>query len=113
VPPDDRLGHLDALETYLGDHGTFQWLCACAVYPELHWQLTLALGLALQDQTRLDEARLLRLTRLPWFRIGRMPAALRPALIAALDPQNLQKVRAIIFQILKRNPPPDTSPAFD
>lgn len=34
---------IETLREYLGKD-TYQWLCACAVWPELHWDLTLYLG---------------------------------------------------------------------
>src|SRR6185436_11358545 len=34
---------LQELRTYLGDE-TYQWLCACAVHPQLQWDLTIHLG---------------------------------------------------------------------
>lgn len=113
MPDGDRLNQIAALKTYLGDNDTFQWLCACAVYPELHWNLTLSLGIALLKHTRIQEEKLLRLIRLPWFRHGRMPEALRLALIAELEPEKLQGVRESIFTILKQNPPPVQSLAYD
>jgi len=76
---------VNELRHYLGE-ALFQWLCACAVYPELHWDLTLYLGsLPCMPQGLIAEANLLRLIRLPWFRTGSMPDELRWALIGELD----------------------------
>jgi len=85
VPPEPGDPVLvEALCKYLGE-ATFKWLCACAVYPELHWDLTLQLGsLVCMDQGLISETNLLRLARLPWFRSGFMSDDLRLPLIRAL-----------------------------
>src|SRR5262249_34658704 len=54
----------------------FELLCALAVFPQIHLDVTLHLGLALRknDGTPLlDEMALGALARLPWLRLGRMP----------------------------------------
>lgn len=86
---------LSQLSTYL-DGESFDWLAACAVYPELHWHLTLYLGTHedltnLKRQSGVDEELLLRLMRLPWFRYGYMPDWLREALLLKLNDKNKQK----------------------
>lgn len=66
------------------DEDAYAWLCACAVYPEVRWDLTLFLGLSLQDtqgRSVYREDRLAELTRLPWFREGRIPDWIRDELI--------------------------------
>lgn len=69
------------LQGYLGDEG-FTWLAACAVYPELHWPLTLEIGERLKMVDRMGA--LTRLASLPWLRHGRMPDWFRLALLDAL-----------------------------
>jgi hypothetical protein len=91
---------LTQLDNYLGQAG-FNWLAACAIYPELHWQLTLYLGQR-EDLSGLDEALLLRLARLPWLRYGYMPDWLREALLVALNntqPQEEQKIRSLLEKL--------------
>jgi formylglycine-generating enzyme required for sulfatase activity len=88
---------LTQLHGYLG-HDGFVWLAACAVYPELHWQLTLYLGQrkdpsGFKNLKGLDEALLLRLARLPWLRYGYMPDWLREALIFKLNKQQERTIR--------------------
>lgn len=79
------------LRTYLDETG-FTWLCACAVYPAIDWNLTLYLGQALQTDEGafyLEPNRLLTLARLPWLRYGYMPDWLRSELLNSLShPQN-------------------------
>jgi TonB family protein len=86
---------------------TFQWLSACAVYPELHWDLTLHLGaLSAMPAGLITEANLLKLIRLPWFRTGTIPDELRWLLINQLPPLRQQAVRASIVEMLEKNAPP-------
>ncbi len=99
--PDDRLlaRLLDQLRTYLGDD--FTWLAACAVYPSLHWEITLLLGQAIDGENAQGrELRLLTLVRLPWFNRGFMPNWLRQALIETLPPALEQRLRALLQKLL-------------
>ena len=79
---------LAQLRIYLGPK-SFYWLCACAVYPQLSWELTLYLGDRVGGLV-MDKSALTRLLRLPWFRYGTMPDWLRERLITAL-PVDIQK----------------------
>jgi hypothetical protein len=109
-PPDPDLPvSLETLRDYLGEDA-FQWLCACAVYPELHWELTLFLGtLPCMGADLIGEGSLLRLIRLPWFRAGSMPDELRLELIGELDPQREAEIRSAIISLLERDAPPEKS----
>ncbi len=92
----------------------FQWLCACAVYPELHWDLTIFLAtLPCMASGLLTEKNLLRLIRLPYFREGVMPDELRWELLAALTPETEQAIRAALIGLLEQNPPPEESAAAE
>lgn len=89
---------LTQIKSFLGTEG-YYWFCACAVYPELHWQVTLYLGNNLNSEPgktlltkgHLDEDpssnNLAKLARLPWFRYGYMPDWLREPLIKDLSSQ--------------------------
>jgi WD40 repeat protein len=120
LPPDpaDSKGSvkIGALRAYLGEDA-FQWLCACAVYPELHWELTLHLGslprMGSGQNALINEANLLRLIRLPWFRTGSMPDELRLQLIGALEPERERAVRSAIIELLEKNPAPQGTFAAD
>jgi hypothetical protein len=92
------------LQQHLGQE-TFQWLCACAVYPELQWNLTLYLGsLTCMSEGTVTERNLLKLIRLPWFHTGSMPDHLRWPLINQLGERE-QGVRAAIIALLEKDPP--------
>lgn len=119
-PPEERW--LEELFQQLSDFldsDTLYWLRACAVYPELHWELTLYLAtkITLKDQQVLpDKAqlqlqqRLFQLTRLPWFREGIIPDWLRLQLIAGMDNRQHREVRAILKELLGTARPEADSP---
>ena len=101
--PDGEVNAILAeLATYLGASG-FYWLCACAVYPELRWELTLHLGAALKDEydrplRSID--RLLLLASLPWLRISYLPDWMRSALIDCFTPEQESRTRAVLAELL-------------
>ncbi|MCP4701137.1 MAG: SUMF1/EgtB/PvdO family nonheme iron enzyme, partial [Gammaproteobacteria bacterium] len=93
---------LRQIRAFLGAD-TMDWFRACAVYPELHWPLTLYLGHQLpaaDESPCLNEARLAQLVRLPWFRHGYMPDWLRVRLIDGLSPERERDIRTALFQLL-------------
>jgi hypothetical protein len=93
---------LRELRDYLG-RDSYEWLAACAIYPALHWDLTIYLGHSLrteQGYRLLDPNRLASLARLPWFRHGSMPNWLRSALIKSLPEGQEQHVRATLQALL-------------
>ena len=94
------------LRRHLGED-VFQWLCACAVYPELHWDLTLSLGsLSCMPDGLLTEPNILKLIRLPWFKRGAIPDPIRADLVSQLNPAKSKAIREAIITILEKNPPP-------
>jgi hypothetical protein len=97
---------VQALRRFLGE-AMFQWLCACALYPELYWDLTLYLGSLNSLQPGVvSEQNLLRLIRLPWFRAGSIPDDIRAVLLEQLDPTVADAARKAIVELLEQNPPP-------
>ncbi len=100
---------LPRLRSFLGQK-VFRWLCACAVYPELHWDLTLHLGsLPELGPGLITEEHLLRLLRLPWYRQGAIPDEARAQLIDQLTEAEERAVRQAIVELLERNPAPGDS----
>jgi hypothetical protein len=102
--PDDTLIEqvLLALRTYL-DRAGFFWLCACAIFPKLQWDITLYLGQALKTDTGIplwSYDRLVTLARLPWFRHGYMPDWFRLYLISTLTPAQEGIVRRTLQALL-------------
>jgi hypothetical protein len=98
-PPEiTRKTTIEELRGYLGEE-CFQWLCACAVYPELSWDLTLHLGaLGCMPPELLREKNLMRLANLSWFRSGAIPNEWRWRLIQSLDPEIEKAIRAEIIR---------------
>jgi formylglycine-generating enzyme required for sulfatase activity/uncharacterized protein with von Willebrand factor type A (vWA) domain len=99
-PPAVAAQLLAQLRAYLDDAG-WQWLCACAVYPQLTWDLTRYLGARLFGQPDAWDERLLRLVRLPWFRYGTMPDWLRSELLASFTDAQETQVRRVIEDLLR------------
>jgi hypothetical protein len=105
-PPDATVGRLlRALHEFLGPDG-YSWLCACAIYPQISWPITLALldtllpsGSDLPARRAIDE-QLPSIARLPWFRYGYMPDWLRKLLIAQLEPEKEASIRARLEQLV-------------
>src|SRR5205085_1050859 len=65
----------------------YQWLCACAIYPGLRFPLTVWLGARLAEREGReppDADAHLPLIRLPWFREGAIPDAMRLRLLRDL-----------------------------
>ena len=116
----------DALRSYLGDEQDYEWLCVCAVYPELYWDLTLTLlpqttptslpekvdtaisatttGATTKpivtDDANTIEQRRNKLFNLPYFRIGLMPDPLRLVFKAQLSEGKLKQVNEHIIKVL-------------
>ncbi len=94
----------------------FRWLCACAIYPELRWELTLHLGALETLRTGLlTGPNILRLSRLSWFRDGSIPDDARMELMRQLDAPTQAAVREAILALLDnyRARPPAGSFAAD
>lgn len=89
-----------------------RWVAACAIYPELHWDLTLEIGGALRDDNdSLEFTAVRELARLSWFKEGHMPQHVRSQLLESnlLTTEEEQKVRAIIVGVLTDNMPENTN----
>jgi len=92
----------DQLQEYLGADGMY-WLASCATYPELNWALTLTFGMMLKskdNETLLNEERLLSISRLPWLRHGYMPNWLRIELLSTLTHEQEIEIRSVLNDIL-------------
>ena len=106
-PAPGATGEISAVRSYLGAD-LFQWLCACAIYPELQWGLTLTLGaLPSMPPGLVCEENLTKLLRLEWFRTGSIPDDRRRELIAELDPRVERDVREAIVRVLQDSGVPE------
>ncbi|MDM8516894.1 formylglycine-generating enzyme family protein [Desulfobacterales bacterium HSG16] len=113
LPESDEIESVPALKDYMGGGEKFQWLCACAVYPEVSWSLTIHLALFCFSGGKIPEQAMLKLIRLPWFKNGRMPDDLRLGLIAELDDTKAQIIRKAIVDVLKNEKLAKDSGAWD
>jgi formylglycine-generating enzyme required for sulfatase activity len=100
APPEGTIEQLiAALKTYL-DSPAMEWLAACAIFPSLNHSLTAYLGETLDVLT---ESRLLKLSRLPWFRFNTIPDWLRKHLLVFLSTEKEQKIREAITKKLEQS----------
>ena len=102
------------------DYPLLRWIAASAIYPVLHYDLTVWLGRQLDGDnspspiTNFDN--LLSLFRLPWFVEGQMPRKAREQLLAWLernDPQRLLSLRRQLAELLRQNSPLPHSAAWN
>lgn len=108
-PPEFVPPLLEALARDLAPDG-MAWLAGCAVYPELHWGITLAVGDSLvgrapghviADRRRYTQC-LAQVVRLPWLRWGFMPDWLREALLAQMPAPTEAVVRQALTAFIAR-----------
>ncbi len=103
VPSEELVANLlHGLRADLG-YGGFDWLVACAACPVINWNLTLHFGANLKDgagKPLLTEMRLLAISRLPWFREGRMPEWLRLRLLQTLEPEPGIAIHALLDNLV-------------
>ncbi|MDB5148087.1 MAG: hypothetical protein JWQ57_2107 [Mucilaginibacter sp.] len=96
---------MEVLKTYLGEGALLQWVCSLAVYPDIDWNLTLAIGKAIEKQyqqtgKRIDlvnYTNLLRLSRILWMQDGSINESLRIKMLSHLD----RDAEALARQTLK------------
>jgi len=114
----------DPLPYHLAQHfdtDMLRWIAACAVWPALHFELTLRIGrwLSPPERNLVTLPNLLALARLPWFVQGFMPAPARQALVEYLEhrhPEARARVTERLHQLLEHRltevPPPTDSAAW-
>ena len=82
------------------------WIAACAVYPEINWELTLELGklLSTKERNLCSANEISQLLRLDWFRKGYIPPEIRFALMEKwANPLLIEKVNAHIARLMKKD----------
>ncbi len=90
------------------DHEMQRWIAACALYPELHWDLTIKLGNTLSNGYPLvSHQNLTQLAKIKWFRQGNIPDEIREKLLEhpKFSIADKEKVRGAIVEILEDNVP--------
>lgn len=91
------------------------WIAACAIFPQLNFELTLHLG-AMICPDLLNTDNLFKINRLQWFQVGEIPTEARKELLAFLrkeQPDLERKVRQSIQMILDNSAPPEGSAAAE
>jgi len=86
-----------------------RWIAACAVYPELNWNLTLALGKLFSQPgyTLHTRENIAQLTRIDWFNSGRIPQKHRVVLLDSpwINKADIAKIHEFLYQQLANNKP--------
>jgi hypothetical protein len=112
---------LETLEQHFPDEKIRIWIATCAIWPELHYDLTLWLGHWLSQELGATPCSLDRMTdlmRLPWFTAGQIPGEARAELLQWLREKHYQlfyNVSLALHELLARpeNRPPEDSAAWD
>lgn len=97
-------------KTFKKEPKLVDWVAACAVYPSLHWDLTLHFGktLSTEEHNILSLDNLQELTRLPWFVEGKFPDAVREELLVYLKNTGQDDIfRKTLYEALDKAPKPD------
>ena len=101
-PTESESLELGYLGVYLGPQ-RLRWLAACAIFPELHYDLSIQLaqhlGLALTEEN------LLPVLKLAAFRYGHMSDQLREDLGDLLVPEEQREIRSIVVKTLEESSP--------
>jgi hypothetical protein len=98
-PPQSEVDALcGAIGEYMGATG-LRWVQACAIYPDINWALTNAVGCALMPDEREREHLLFRLSQMVWFRHAYMPDWLRTELASKLSPTEQTWLREFYWEL--------------
>jgi len=93
-----------------------RWIAACAIYPELDWNLTLALGKMFSTDISVlpSYKNISKLLRLNWFTKGTIPDAFRLALqLRWLTLQERARVYQFLYDQLSQNLPLKGEPDYE
>jgi formylglycine-generating enzyme required for sulfatase activity len=96
-----------------------RWIAACAVYPELNWNLTLFLGELLSTKSNSNEPlnswrNVGQLLRLEWFVKGRIPDTFRLQLIDSwLTRKEVSEICGFLHEQLASAPPLPGEPGYE
>lgn len=86
------------------------WLSACALYPELFWDLTLYIGSVLETPAKplLTLENLVRFSRMEWFKKGAIPDDFRQRIMfneSLLSKEERHKVAQALADLFRNNTP--------
>ncbi|MEM6967388.1 MAG: hypothetical protein AAF573_21670, partial [Bacteroidota bacterium] len=97
------------------DDRMVKWIAACAIYPTLHWDLTMYLGkeLSTEENNLMTVKNVMALTRLPWFIEGKIPEQARLELLEYLPEETERQLRESLQRLFNTLPmPPENSVAY-
>lgn len=82
-----------------------EWLCATAVYPHINWDVSIAIGKAIEDVYAepgklVNYSNLLILSRISWLKDGQMPDKLRVEMLQKLSKANEIIARETVSEML-------------
>ena len=104
---------IDYLKYHLNS-SVYRWLCVCAVFPQLFWDLTIYLGNELfPAESVVSQKNIQELLRVSWFEEGYIPDRYRRLLKAQLSTDQLSEVRTAIVAQMRKNPPKTGTYAYD
>jgi len=91
----------------LPDHFSYlrQWVCALAVYPQLNWDVTVAIGNALEEKyckpgELVNYTNLLVLGRISWMQDGQLSDSVRLEMLSHLENEFELLARDVIIKLL-------------
>ncbi|WP_153797955.1 hypothetical protein [Foetidibacter luteolus] len=99
---------LQSLEQYLGNRYLLQWVCSLAVYPVPDWNLTLAIGHALEKMwagkgktlSLVNYSNLLKLARISWLHDGVISGTIKTLLLQHLEKEVQLTARRVLLEQL-------------
>ena len=82
-----------------------KWVCALAVYPHINWNITLAIGKALEEKyckagQLVNYTNLLVLSRIAWMNDGQVSDALKKQMLVHLDKESEAIARSAVSRAL-------------
>ena len=94
-----------------------EWIAACAIYPDLYWDLTVYIGkiLSTDDNYLPTLTNLKMISDLKWFQQGKMPDEVRCILLSEgiLSVDKQRRAREEIVKLMKKNIPDKKYYAYD
>ncbi|MEI7695832.1 MAG: SUMF1/EgtB/PvdO family nonheme iron enzyme [Chlorobium sp.] len=115
VPVQTEGKKLDDIGLFFDDQ-LKRWIAACAIYPELDWNLTLGLGKLFSTEKNIlpSYKNISQLLRLNWFTKGRIPDAFRLDLVQQwLNHQDRASVYQFLYEQLSQNLPLQNEPDYE
>ncbi|MVT07942.1 response regulator [Chitinophaga tropicalis] len=94
-----HLNEPENIRQYLNDPELFRWVCALAIYPYMDWNLTIAIGHALNDEM-VTYSNLLKLGRISWMHDVKISDTLRIKLLGLLDKPTEIIARGVLLEQL-------------